>query len=179
MANNYTPDRDSLASFATLPRYSMLESIPTEDSATDATSIIPSDVSESEPLDLAILPGYSNGIRPTSISPRYTTVFGRQEAGGSGSSTIGSTSTSRSHKEHDFHLRNGKKAWATLSVLSSAPSSTNAPKFYGGDDISGSFSLDLDSSQYIQAIKLSVSCATHGVFFLIYMFITGTRTDYH
>ncbi|KAF9461996.1 hypothetical protein BDZ94DRAFT_1126652, partial [Collybia nuda] len=58
--------------------------------------------------------------------------------------------------EHDFYLKNGKKAWASLNVLSSAPSTTNAPKFYSGDDIAGSLSLDLESNQYIQAIKLTI-----------------------
>jgi hypothetical protein len=154
MDNLHIPDIDDSASFVSLPRYSMVETLPIEDFDIGTISNILSSGIPEHP-NITGLPRYSTHW-PSSTSPRYTTVFGPQE-GSSSLSSAGSVPLTPGKKEHEFYLRNGKKPWATLSVLSSAPSSTNAPKFYSGDDIAGSLSLDLDSSQYFQAIKLSAS----------------------
>jgi hypothetical protein len=50
-----------------------------------------------------------------------------------------------------------KKAWATLKVNSRAHSLQQLPSLVEGDDIVGSFRLDLENDDPIHSIKISVS----------------------
>ncbi|RDB20162.1 hypothetical protein Hypma_012959 [Hypsizygus marmoreus] len=88
---------------------------------------------------------------PSPSVPRYSTVFALH-----GRPTPGSRSARPLETEHTFSLQSGKTAWATLKCVSRAGTSTNAPHYIGGDDISGSVNLDLTNALYINAISLSV-----------------------
>ncbi|KAL0955952.1 hypothetical protein HGRIS_002135 [Hohenbuehelia grisea] len=63
---------------------------------------------------------------------------------------------------HHFHLRKDRskangRPWASLLLLSAAASPTNQPRFHEGARVTGSVALDLESSEYVQAIKVVIT----------------------
>lgn len=94
-----------------------------------------------------------------------------EEAGDSGSmmrselpsygragSSSGAGLSSRQRQAHTYTLQNGNKPpWATLHVLSWAPTAKSLPVFFEGQTIEGSVDLDLPKPENIKAITISVS----------------------
>ncbi|KAF9461997.1 hypothetical protein BDZ94DRAFT_1322890 [Collybia nuda] len=97
------------------------------------------------------LPRYSWVGGSTPILPRYSMVVNPPARPGSAPGSSRSATTI-----HEYNLKNGKIPWVTLKVSSRAGPSSNHVKFVGGDTVTGSVILDLNSSQTIKAIYLTV-----------------------
>lgn len=112
------------------------------------------------------LPAYSllSPDLPSHELPQYSTVVSRQSSSSAGvlprySTLEPSNSVARSlsrRAEHTFcsTFRNDS---ATLTVLSSAKSFQNTPRFSGGDNVAGTLSLSLENGESIHAVTISVS----------------------
>jgi hypothetical protein len=78
--------------------------------------------------------------------------------------TSAEAASSRSHscmffKEHQFHIKDGTRVWASLKVVSRVPlpeSMTLAPRFIGGDHVIGM--VELYYGVKVKKIYLRVSC---------------------
>lgn len=71
-------------------------------------------------------------------------------------------STSRTRKEtSEYHIRNGfgssSRPWATLRLIHKSLAPTFSPTFYGGENISGSITVDFETTKKIHTITLQVS----------------------
>lgn len=124
--------------------------------------------SQAEPLpSYTRRPGLEVG--PPRQLPRYSALY----SGTDQPSPLSPTPTSGFScvTPHEYHMKTTKgKPWATLSVISSASSPSNAPKFTTGQNVNGSVTFKLESADNINAVSISVS------FFQIPRF--QTNTDY-
>ncbi|EIN09874.1 hypothetical protein PUNSTDRAFT_133646 [Punctularia strigosozonata HHB-11173 SS5] len=100
------------------------------------------------------LPGYHDATSSSAPPPRPPPP----------SQSVPSKSGSALETVHKYSLETGKgKAWVTLEVKSRAANEKNLPLFVSGDEIAGVVSFNLDKSESLKGIVLSVTGGTTAV----------------
>ncbi|KDR78627.1 hypothetical protein GALMADRAFT_244088 [Galerina marginata CBS 339.88] len=152
---------DSFTSVRTaLPEYSITEdSSSLFDSSSFPGSALHSTASEVTLAGSRPLPAIPNAI---SVPPRYSVLSQRSLSQESPNGI--QENTGRSHIEHSFPIRNNKP-WATLLTFTpkSVPglvqeprAKSKVPRFLGSEPITGMIELDLERSQTIQQISITL-----------------------
>ncbi|EAU82656.1 hypothetical protein CC1G_12424 [Coprinopsis cinerea okayama7 len=68
-------------------------------------------------------------------------------------STLAS-SVQDSYRQHEYHLYQDSRPWATLRLVSKSTSKSNCPRYITGDDVTGTVELDLPEPQAISSVKV-------------------------
>ncbi|KAG2012991.1 hypothetical protein CC2G_009934 [Coprinopsis cinerea AmutBmut pab1-1] len=68
-------------------------------------------------------------------------------------STLAS-SVQDSYRQHEYHLYQDSRPWATLRLVSKSASKSNCPRYISGDSVTGTVELDLPEPQAISSVKV-------------------------